>query len=88
MYSRGGKSSWGTMRNVVIAMIVVASLGLSSNVQAQEWLRDRENSEGPGVRLGDRLVLHPGLGIEGGYDTNFFHQDANEPGAGRLWVSV
>jgi hypothetical protein len=35
-------------------------------------------AEGPGIRLGDRLVLHLGLGAEFRYDTNVFFQ-ANNP---------
>jgi hypothetical protein len=36
--------------------------------------------EGPGFKAG-RLVLHPGLSLEGGYDTNLFLQNENEEGA-------
>jgi hypothetical protein len=38
---------------------------------------DRGSSEGPGFKAG-RLVLHPGLALEGGYDSNVFLQDADE----------
>lgn len=55
---------------------------------AQQWLANREGDEGPGIRLGDSLVFHPGLGIEGGYDTNFFYSEDNTPGAGRLRLAV
>jgi hypothetical protein len=41
--------------------------------------------EGPGVRLGSTpLVLHPGLAIEGGYDSNIFYMPQNPVGAGLL----
>jgi hypothetical protein len=38
---------------------------------AQEWLKDRRYEEGAGIRVGD-LELHPGIGGEIGYDTNYF----------------
>jgi hypothetical protein len=38
---------------------------------------DRGSAEGPGFKAG-RLVLHPGLALEGGYDSNVFLQDADE----------
>ncbi len=53
----------------------VALLILSStSVEAQGWMSDRSRREGPGFRIGN-LELHPGLGIEGGYDTNVFYED-------------
>lgn len=39
--------------------------------QAQEWLRDRRFQEGEGIRTG-RFELHPGVGAEFGYDSNWF----------------
>jgi hypothetical protein len=38
---------------------------------------DRGAREGPGFKTG-RLVLHPGLSLEGGYDSNVFLQDVNQ----------
>ncbi len=39
-------------------------------------------AEGPGIRLGDRLVLHPGIGTEFRYDSNIFYAaDGNAIGA-------
>jgi len=50
----------------------VAALTLSTEVaSAQEWLKDRQFAEGPGVRVGD-FELHPGIGVQGGYDSNWF----------------
>lgn len=37
---------------------------------AQEWLKDRRYQEGAGIRTGD-LELHPAIGGEIGYDSNF-----------------
>jgi hypothetical protein len=43
--------------------------------------------EGPGVRLGTTpLVLHPGLAVEGGYDSNVFYMPDNPVGAGLLRI--
>jgi hypothetical protein len=47
-----------------------ASLG-ASGAGAQAWLEDRSRREGPGFRLGN-LELHPGLGLEAGYDSNVY----------------
>ena len=38
---------------------------------AQEWLKDRRYEEGAGIRTGN-LELHPGIGGEIGYDSNYF----------------
>jgi len=38
---------------------------------AQEWLKDRRYEEGAGIRAGN-LELHPGIGGEIGYDSNYF----------------
>jgi hypothetical protein len=58
---------------------------------AQEWLSNRSLSEGRGVRLGQSLVLHPGIGIEAGYDSNVFYGSPDDPdgtfSAGRLRVT-
>jgi hypothetical protein len=41
--------------------------------------------EGPGFRLGSSpLVIHPGLSVELGYDSNVFYQPSNEVGSGIL----
>ncbi len=43
----------------------------------QPWLQDRRYTEGIGYRVGD-LELHPGLGAEFGYDSNYFHRASSE----------
>jgi hypothetical protein len=43
-------------------------------------------AEGPGIRLGDRLVLHLGLGAEIRYDSNVFFQSSNTTGSFLLGV--
>ena len=39
--------------------------------RAQAWLADRTSTEGAGLRVGN-LELHPGVGGEVGYDSNWF----------------
>lgn len=55
-------------------VIAVTIMALPSLVEAQAWLDDRTRTEGPGFRLGD-FELHPGLGVELGYDSNVFYSD-------------
>jgi hypothetical protein len=61
----------------------VLALGLTYSAaavaQEQVWLKDRRYSEGIGIRTGD-LELHPGLGAEFGYDSNYFlRADSENP---------
>jgi len=52
--------------------LLVASASLSAAAQsAQPWIKDRRFSEGIGYRTGN-LELHPGVGAELGYDSNYF----------------
>jgi hypothetical protein len=68
-----------------IALVVV--LSFTAPVYAQVWLADRSDMEGPGFKLGDSLVLHPGLCLEGGYDTNALYTDSAAEGTGRLRIT-
>jgi hypothetical protein len=49
----------------------------TSSAAAQGWLADRTRAEGRGIRLGD-FELHPGIGAEGGYDSNLFLAEPDE----------
>src|SRR3990170_1527918 len=40
-----------------------------------------------GLRLGDGALLHLGVGVEGGYDTNVFYNDADRVGSAFLRVT-
>ncbi|MBS2015860.1 MAG: hypothetical protein JST00_23430 [Deltaproteobacteria bacterium] len=68
----------------MIAPLAVAAgfLGATEGTaSAQEWLKDRRYQEGQGIRVGD-LELHPGIGGEIGYDSNWFlrtHKTAPAP---------
>lgn len=57
-------------------MVATAILTLPSIVEAQAWLSDRARAEGPGFRLGD-FELHPGIGLEVGYDSNLYVADGS-----------
>ncbi len=66
-----------------ISAALVVALFAPSIVQAQgawgpSWLVDRSRREGPGFQLGS-LELHPGLGVEAGYDSNVFLDDSGGP---------
>ena len=58
-----------------VALLSAASVPATAG--AQGFSDDRAAGEGPGFKAG-RLVLHPGLSLEGGYDSNVFLQDVNE----------
>lgn len=47
----------------LMTLIACMALGLSSPARA----------EGPGIKAGDRLVIHPGISVGAGYDTNVFY---------------
>ena len=64
-------------RKLEFALALVGALSLPCVADAQLWLFDRASNEGPGIKTG-RLVLHPGLSLEGGYDSNVFLADQNE----------
>ncbi len=54
------------------AAAIASSLLFAPRVaSAQQWLKDRRFQEGAGIRAGD-LELHPGIGGEVGYDSNWF----------------
>ncbi|WP_156865113.1 hypothetical protein [Pajaroellobacter abortibovis] len=48
-----------------------------NTTSAQEFLRDRKYQGGIGVQVG-AFELHPGLAVEGGYDSNWFLRSSKE----------
>lgn len=56
---------------LAVASTFALALFTPSTASAQEWLKDRRYQEGAGIRAGD-LEIHPGIGGEIGYDSNFF----------------
>jgi hypothetical protein len=63
-----------------LACTAGAVLLASSTADAQEWLKDRMYQEGAGVRTGD-VEWHPGIAVEGGYDSNYFLRTDQTGGA-------
>ena len=53
-----------------VFLLLAPALG----VEAQGWMEDRSRREGPGLRVGD-FELHPGVGVELGWDSNVFYSD-------------
>lgn len=63
------------------SIVVLLMTFVPQTVQAQSWLNGRQ-AEGHGIKLGD-FELHPGVGVELGYDSNlFFVSDAVASGSG------
>ncbi|MGB8224428.1 MAG: hypothetical protein WCF10_17685 [Polyangiales bacterium] len=61
------------------AIVSAALLPTTAGAQGG-FLEDRAPREGPGFKVG-RLVLHPGLSLQGGYDSNVFLQSSGEEGS-------
>jgi hypothetical protein len=61
--------------NRFVPIVVASALALPATASAQEqvWLQDRRFREGIGYRVGD-FELHPGVGAEFGYDSNFLRR--------------
>jgi hypothetical protein len=75
------------MRKWSAGLVVCVVSLLPVSAAAQLWLQDRASSEGPGFKLGDSMVLHLGLGAEGGYDTNAVYRSDDVVDAGRLRIT-
>lgn len=56
---------------LALAVVLPGSLLAAREASAQEWMKDRRYQEGAGIRTGN-LELHPGVGGEAGYDSNWF----------------
>jgi hypothetical protein len=65
-------------RAAAIVAVPAALLAWSGSASAQGWMADRRYVEGRGIRTGD-FELHPGIGAEAGYDSNWFLR-SNESG--------
>lgn len=60
-------------------LLMAAFVAESAAAQTGEhtWLSDRRYREGAGWRVGD-FELHPGLGVDFGYDSNFLRRHSSE----------
>lgn len=79
---------------LLVASTVLAFPALSpATASAQNsWLADRSRTEGPGFRVGD-FELHPGIGVEVGWDSNLFYTEDNpdpvmRPADGRVDTGI
>ncbi len=70
----------------IAALAIVGVSTVARESQAQYWLQDRTLSEGRGIRVGD-FELHPGVGLEAGYDSNVFYAAQSPTPAGILRVT-
>ena len=71
---------------VVVGLLLATSV---AHAQTGSWSPYSTSvyNEGPGFRLGNTaLVIHPGLGIEGGYDSNVFYLSHDAIGSGLLRI--
>ncbi|MBN2718380.1 MAG: hypothetical protein JXX14_21225 [Deltaproteobacteria bacterium] len=68
---------------IPLILLIGSAVFVSNAAHAQLWLKDREEGEGPGFKLGKSLVLHTGLGVEFGADSNVNYTKDNVP-AGRF----
>lgn len=62
-------------------------LAESARAQDQTWLADRRYREGPGLLVGD-WELHPGLGAEFGFDSNYFRRGPAEDPVRALRIRI
>jgi hypothetical protein len=77
------------MNRKLLLLTSVATLGIAgvAEAQAPAWLADRRYTEGRGIEVGD-FELHPGIGVDFGYDTNFFRRADGEDPIGALRLRV
>ena len=61
-----------------LASLITAVL-LMSNTALAQFVAPIRYNEGPGIKLTDSLVFHPGLEVEGRYDSNARYGDSSNP---------
>jgi hypothetical protein len=66
------------LRLFLAVLVGVSASTALTHAQGPGWLSDRSRAQGPGFRLGN-LELHPGVGVEAGYDSNVFYEDTDGP---------
>ena len=78
------------MRQFAAPIAVLGACALfaqTASAQEQLWLKDRQYREGMGYEVGD-FELHPGLGAEFGYDSNYFRRAPGEDPVGALRIRI
>lgn len=76
MTNPSAKSARYAWRAAAFGAAFALGVGWSSEAKAQGWLGDPRLAQGVGIRTGD-LELHPGIGGEVGYDSNWFLRSNN-----------
>ena len=72
----------GRLCAAALAAAVLVLIGAPSEAAAQSaWMSDRSRTQGPGFRVGD-FELHPGIGVEIGYDSNLYYSSDSPPPTG------
>jgi len=73
------------MKRLLFLGTLAAGVAISGVAMAQSpaWLSDRNSTEGKGIEVGD-FVMHPGIGAEFGYDSNYFRRGDDEDPIGTL----
>ena len=69
-----------TLKLAALAILLVASPAWG------QFTAPIRYNEGPGVKLGDRVVFHPGIALEGRYDSNVLFTESAPAGAGYLRI--
>lgn len=76
-----------TSLGIVFALTALPSLASADPSSDTAWLQDRRYTEGIGIRVGD-FELHPGVGAEFGYDSNYLLRAGSEDPIGSLHLKV
>jgi hypothetical protein len=72
-------------RRIALLSFMLA-FAIPAMAQGQGWLADRDTAEGRGFQFG-RIEIHPGIGLEAGYDSNVFYSAQGTSGAAMLRVT-
>lgn len=75
------------MQRLLPLAALLAVLGWVDTASAQFLAPVRKN-EGPGFTLSDSLVFHPGLSVDGRFDSNVFKETNNPQAAGLMRVQA
>ena len=65
----------------IARLIPLISILLASGTAFAQFSAPIRYNEGPGLKITDNLVFHPGLEVEGRYDSNVLYTSASNPGA-------
>ncbi len=75
------------LKSALIAFCVTSTLAGVALAQEPAWLPDRQFREGPGFLAGN-FELHPGIGADFGYDSNYLHRPSDDGPIGSLRLRI